>query len=122
MSKVIFERVKDDWTPSLARLKTGMKTAGPESLRVTGESMEVLGKAIVHVLTGRLQSTIQAEIEATEMRFKAGGQGVDYARPVEFGHTARNGRFVGPFPFMRPAWDAYKEMPIQIIRRIIGAL
>ena len=38
---------------------------------------------------------------------------------LEFGFTHRGGKFVGPRPFLRPAYDSYAPEMVEEVRRII---
>ena len=54
--------------------------------------------------------------------FRNGGMVNDgwYAHMVEFGHKARDGSEVLPRPFMRPAWDMWKNKSEQMIGVAFG--
>lgn len=66
-----------------------------------------------HVDTGRLRSSIQIRIDAN----KLGGDvytDVDYGPFVEFGT-----RFMGPFPFLIPAWNEIVPLYMEAVGKSI---
>lgn len=45
-----------------------------------------------------------------------------YARFVEYGHAGKGGQWVGPQPFMRPAFDRNKGRALRIMKAVAGRL
>ena len=73
-----------------------------------------LGEAqrLVPVKTGQLKSSIQKDMsEASKTGLSAGWKvTAPHAAPIEYGFVHyRSGKFVGPFPYVRPALKKYRR-------------
>ncbi len=66
-----------------------------------GSDIESMAKQLVHVRTGYLQSTIYHKVEGLSLEV---GATADYAGFQEFGT-----RRMAANPYLRPAFDAYKD-------------
>lgn len=106
------EIIADTVTPKLAAFAGKIERQVEAELDVVGADMEELAKELVHVKTGYLRSTIYHRVAGFQMDF---GADADYASCVELGT-----RFMGPFPFMRPALDAYSQRILEAV--LHGAL
>lgn len=77
-------------------------------IQMAGLRCQGLAKQLAPVDTGRLRSSIQY-VNVGLMKSMANTD-VSYSRPVEFGHVTRNhSSYVGPRPFMRPAFTQAKK-------------
>jgi len=104
--------IADTVTPKLAAFTAQLEARVEPQLEGVGADMEGLARQHVHVRTGYLQSTIYHTASGFTLEL---GATADYASFNEFG-TCR----MGPFPFIRPALDAYSQRILDAI--LVGCM
>jgi hypothetical protein len=104
--------IMDTVTPKLAAFTSQLEGRVEPQLEGVGADMEGLARQLVHVRTGYLQSTIYHTASGFTLEL---GATADYASFNEFG-TYR----MGPFPFIRPALDAYSQRILDAI--LVGCM
>jgi hypothetical protein len=104
--------ITDTVTPKLAAFTGQLEGRVEPQLEGVGADMEGLARQLVHVRTGYLQSTIYHSASGFTLEL---GATADYASFNEFG-TCR----MGPFPFIRPALDAYSQRILDAI--LVGCM
>jgi hypothetical protein len=104
--------IADTVTPKLAAFTRQLEGRVEPQLEGVGADMEGLARRLVHVRTGYLQSTIYHTASGFTLEL---GATADYASFNEFG-TCR----MGPFPFIRPALDAYSQRILDAV--LVGAM
>lgn len=104
--------ITDTVTPKLAAFTGQLEGRVEPQLEGVGADMEGLARELVHVRTGYLQSTIYHTASGFTLEL---GATADYASFNEFG-TCR----MGPFPFIRPALDAYSQRILDAI--LVGCM
>lgn len=104
--------ISDTVTPKLAAFAARLEGQVEPQLEGVGADMEGLARQLVHVRTGYLQSTIYHSVSGFVLEL---GATADYAGFNEFGT-----RWMGPFPFIRPALDAYSQRVLDAI--LVGCM
>jgi len=104
--------ITDTITPKLAAFRGQLGGQVEPQLEGVGADMEGLARQLVHVRTGYLQSTIYHTASGFTLDL---GATADYASFNEFG-TPR----MGPFPFIRPALDAFSQRILDAI--LVGCM
>jgi hypothetical protein len=115
--------VEVDTSAALAMLQDGldnMTESIGEALDQGGSQMKDAAQGMVRVRTGYLRSTITYEVDGLTLTLTALAS---YAKYVEFGHHQHGtGRFVGPFPFIRPAfYQIYPQLQDAIAAAVANA-
>ena len=123
-----FDRIKTKLDRISRELITSAKNAMEESLK----SGEQHAKQVVPVKTGNLRDSIQHNTEQSSSEVtgilsadpKRSGALRNYAKPVEYGHRARNGRHVSERPYLRPgretAWKDLKNNLSKEVRELLA--
>ena len=104
--------IADTVTPKLATFTRQLEGRVEPQLEGVGADMEGLARQLVHVKTGYLQSTIYHRASGLVLEL---GATAGYASFNEFG-TYR----MGPFPFIRPALDAYSQRILDAV--LVGCM
>jgi HK97 gp10 family phage protein len=106
----------DDLKKTIERLVNRMPDAMKEAAQESLDEGQMHSYDIVHVVTGRLQSTIRTEnVSEDGGDLVAGGTGgVNYAAVEEFGNSTREGH-----PYLEPGFEITKrEAPNRIKEKI----
>lgn len=100
-------------------------------LEHAGEIIKNSAKSKIHDDTGALSASVKTQSKFTvkkqQVSVIAGGVQAPHAHLVEFGHRqiTKTGQVLGDVPahpFMRPAYEEYKEMLIQKLTQAIDRL
>lgn len=115
----------------LETLRTQAPDVYKTELEYAGEMIKNSAKSKIHNETGALGASVktQSKFTATKQQVSviAGGVQAPHAHLVEFGHRqiTKTGQIIGDVPahpFLRPAYEEYKEMLIQKLTQAINRL
>lgn len=103
----------------------GIANAGPLAFTGVAQKYRDLtmeeARRIVPVKTGELRASIQKDsTEASNQGLSAGWKvTARHAAPIEYGFVHyRSGKFVGPFPYVRPALAKFRKPYIEELAKV----
>ena len=110
-------RELDAFEAKLGSVSSQIERVGIQITSNSAERMVGEAKRIVRRKTGRLQRSIRVLKKGSYGPNQVGaeyGTDVHYGKFIEFGFRHwRSGRMVGPFPYLRPAYDRFRSQWLQ---------